>query len=37
MLAFALGLFLGTPLGFIVCSLLVANRLDPEVVKKHED
>jgi hypothetical protein len=37
MTAFAFGVLLGAPIGFILCGLLVANRLDPKVVKKEAD
>jgi hypothetical protein len=34
---FAFGVFIGAPLGIIISSLLVANRLDPKVVKNKAD
>lgn len=34
---FTFGVFLGTLFGFVICGLLVANRLDPKVVKNDAD
>ena len=35
--ALAFGLVIGTTLGFITCSVLVANRLAPKLVKINKD